>query len=554
MKKINQLSIFFLITGLLLAGCKKIDRLPETEITDPNFWNTEADLMNAANRLYQQLPGDWIDNRADDAVNTAPNSVSTGNRPVPNTSPDWTDRYAEIFTANNILEKAVKAQVTDAVRNRYFAEARFFRAYSYFKLLKTYGDVPLLLKTLLVNSPELLMPRTPRKDVVQQIYDDLDFAALWLPKRSDAAILAAQYGRVTKSAAWALKARVGLYEGTRGKFHATLSDWQSHLNIAIAAATNVMGEGHALYSNYGNLFTQTGEGPTNLENIFVKIYGVSNANLLLGHNHSRNLENGQLAPTRNLLRQYLYSDGLPAFNVDGTTASATRSPLFVAETNETSYNTILDNRDPRVGFSYFRAGDVAYQGPWIPKTSLGIRTAIAPKKGFSTVDQAITNAATTDRILIRYAEVLLIYAEAKYELNSAISDADLNLTINALRARVGFAPKLTNAFVTANNLSMREEIRRERSVELAMEGFRYDDLIRWKTAENVLPKDLLGAKYITAEWVGTLQSSLNLNADKILIVEPASTRTFRVDRDYLYPVPINEISLSGGNVTQNPNW
>jgi hypothetical protein len=113
--------------------------------------------------------------------------------------------------------------------------------------------------------------------------------------------------------------------------------------------------------------------------------------------------------------------------------------------------------------SYFRAGEVAYQGPWIPKTSLGIRTAIAPKKMFNTIDQNIVNAGTVDRILIRYAEVLLIYAEAKYELNGTISDADLNLTVNALRTRVAFAPKLTNAFVTTNNLSMRDEIRRERT-------------------------------------------------------------------------------------------
>ncbi|MDB5199332.1 MAG: RagB/SusD domain protein [Chitinophagaceae bacterium] len=552
MKQLKQLSIYILTAGLLITGCKKIDRLPETQITDPNFWNTETDLMNAANRLYEQLDGDWIDNRADDAVNTSPDLISTGNRSVPNTSADWNDRYDEIFTANNILEKGGKAQVTDAIRNRYFAEARFFRAYAYFKLLKIYGDVPLLLKTLLVNSPELLMARTPRADVIQQIYDDLDFAALWLPRRVD--LPAAQWGRVTKSSAWALKARAALYEGTRGKFHGTVANWQSHLTIAIAAATNVMGEGHTLFPNYGGLFVQAGEGPTNTENIFVKIYGVSNANLLLGHNQSRNLENGQLAPTRNLVRQYLYSDGLPAFNVDGTTPSATRSPLFVPEANETSYNTILDNRDARVAFTYFRAGEVAYQGPWIPKTSLGIRTAIAPKKGFNTIDQTITNAATVDRILIRYAEVLLIYAEAKFELNGTISDADLNLTVNALRTRAGFNKFLTNAFVTTNNLSMREEIRRERTVELAMEGFRYDDLIRWKTAETVLPQTLLGAKFIPAEWVGTVQTSLNLNADKVLIVEPAANRHFQINRDYLYPVPLHEISLSSGNVTQNPNW
>jgi hypothetical protein len=91
-------------------------------------------------------------------------------------------------------------------------------------------------------------------------------------------------------------------------------------------------------------------------------------------------------------------------------------------------------------------------------------------------------------------------------------------------------------------------------VELAMEGFRYDDIVRWKLAEIVLPKELLGAKFIAAEWVGTNQNSLNLNADKVLIVETAATRNFRIDRDYLYPVPINEITLSGGHVVQNPNW
>jgi len=551
MKKFKRLSRYILIISLLFSSCK-IDRTPETKFSDTDFWNTETDLMNACNRLYQQLPADWIDNRADDAVNTAPNSVSTGNRSAPATSSDWNDRYNEIFTANNILEKGGKAQVSDAIRNRYFAEARFFRAYAYFKLVKLYGDVPLLLKTLLVTSPELTMARTPRADVVKQVYDDLDFAAQWLPRRVD--LLAAQWGRVTKSTAWALKARMALYEGTRGKFHGTLANWQDHLNIAITAATNVMGEGHTLFSNYNGLFIQAGEGQANTENIFVKIYGVSNANLILGHNQSRNMENGQLAPTRNLLREYLYSDGLPAFNVDGVTPSATRSPLFIAEGSEPSYNTILDNRDPRVGMSYFRAGDVAYQGPWIPKTSLGIRTAIAPKKMFNTIDQNIVNAGTVDRILIRYAEVLLIYAEAKYELNGSISDADLNLTINALRTRVGFAPKLTNAFVTTNNLNMREEIRRERTVELALEGFRYDDIIRWKTAETVLPQTLYGAKFIAAEWVGTSQASLNLNSDNVLIVEPASTRSFKVNRDYLYPVPINEIALSNGNVVQNPNW
>jgi hypothetical protein len=553
MKKINQLFAFLFFLVLLFSSCKKIDRFPETEFSDADFWNTENDLINASNRLYQELDGDWIDNRADDATNQGgPNEISTGNRSVPNTSGDWNDRYDEIFTANNIIEKGPRAKVTDAIKNRYIAEAKFFRAYAYFKLLRIYGDVPLVLKTLGINSPELYMGRTPRAEVVQAIYDDLDNAAQWLPKRAD--LPAAQYGRVTRSTAWALKARVGLYEGTRAKFHNnTAVNWQNHLTLAIAAAQSVMGEGHTLYSNYGNLFNQTGEGPTNTENILVKIYGISNANVILAHNNSRDLENGRMAPTRNLLRQYLYSDGLPAWNIDNT-PSATRSTHFVIESNEPSYNTILDNRDPRVAFTFFRAGDVAYQGPWVPRTSLGSRTAYAPKKGFSVIDQTINGAGTTDRLLIRYAEVLLIYAEAKFELNGNISDVDLNLSVNALRTRVGFAPKLTNAFVTTNNLSMRDEIRRERTVELALEGFRYDDLIRWKIAEALLPKDLLGAKFIASEWVGTNGNSLNLNSDQVLITEPDASRHFRADRDYLYPVPVHEITTSGGTVVQNPNW
>ena len=550
MKRYNILLIVVLFITSFTIGCKKLDRTPESEFSDLDFWNTEADLMNAANRMYQQLIGYSIDNRADDNVNQSGlNTVSNGNRGVPGTSDDWRVPYQQIFTANNILEKGVKAQVTDAIKNRYFAEARFFRAYAYFALVQKYGDVPLVLKTLETTSPELAMPRSPRATVVQAIYDDLDFAATWLPTR--AALAAAQYGRVTKSAAWALKARVGLNEGTRGKFFGT-ADYQKDLQIAVDASALVMGQGHTLFASYQGTFTHDGEGPTNTENIFVKLYGLTAA-LGLTHNTSRDLENGRIAPTRNLIRQFLYKDGLPAYNTDNT-PSAIRSPFFVNEKDEPSYNTILDNRDPRINTLVYRAGEQSYQRPWVPGTSLGSRSAFAAKKGFNAADWTTNNNSTVHKQLIRYAEVLLINAEAKYELNGSISDADLNTTINVIRTRAGLTVKLTNAFVTTNALSMREEIRRERTVELALEGFRYGDLLRWKTAETVMPKPLLGAKFNAAEWVGTIASSLNLNADGILVVEDASKRTFSASRDYLYPVPLQEISLSGNNVTQNPGW
>lgn len=550
MKTYNIVLIAVLLIISLGMGCKKLDRLPESEFSDVEFWNTENDLSNAANRMYEQLVGFSIDNRADDNVNQSGlNTVSNGNRGVPGTSDDWSRPYAQIFTANNILEKGGKAQVTDAVKNRYFAEARFFRAYAYYSLVLKYGDVPLVLKTLETNSPELSMPRTARAAVIKAIYDDLDFAAAWLPAR--AVLPAAQYGRVTKSAAWALKARVGLNEGTRGKFFGT-ADYQKDLQVAIDASALVMGQGHTLFGNYQGMFTHDGEGAANTENIFVKLYGLTAA-LGLTHNTSRDLENGRIAPTRNLIRMFLYKDGLPAFNTDNT-ASATKSPFFVNEKDETSYNTVLDNRDPRISTLVYRSGEQSYQRPWIPGTSLGSRSAYAGKKGFNAADWTLNNGATVHKVLIRYAEVLLINAEAKFELSGTISDADLNLTINLLRTRAGLTVKLTNVFVTANNLSMREEIRRERTVELSLEGFRYDDLMRWKIAETVMPKALLGARFNAVEWVGTNASSLNLNADGVLVVEDAGKRTFSTARDYLYPVPLQEITLSGNNVIQNPGW
>ena len=549
MKKLN-LSIAILAASILLTCCNKLDLNPESDINDNDFWNTETDLTNACNRLYETLQGNWIDNRGDDNLNQGANSTSNGAWVIPNTNDEWTNRYKDIRTANNILEKGIKAKVTDAVKNRYFAEARFFRAYSYFLLVQKYGEVPLVLRTLDKNSEELTSARAPRADVMKVIYEDLDYAAVWLPAR--ASLAATQWGRVMKSTALGMKARVALYEGTREKFRGE-GGWQAQLQAAVDAANQAMTQGHTLFADYTKLFVHDGEGAANKENIFVKLYGVTNTNIILGHNFSRDLENGRIAITRNLIRQYLYTDGLPAYNTDNTPVS-TPSPLFVPEANETAYNTILDNRDPRLATTVFRNGETAYKGPWIPTLTTGSRTGFASKKGFNIEDWTINTGATTDRILMRYAEILLILAEAKFELTESISDADLNLTVNALRTRAGMTVKLTNAFVAANNLSMREEIRRERTVELGLEGFRYDDLIRWKTAETVLPKEILGAKFILADWPGTSAANVKVNGDNVIVAEAASTRRFQANRDYLYPVPLNEISTSGDNVSQNPNW
>ena len=159
-----------------------------------------------------------------------------------------------------------------------------------------------------------------------------------------------------------------------------------------------------------------------------------------------------------------------------------------------------------------------------------------------------------DLPVIRYAEVLLISAEALFEKNGSITDAQLDLTINKLRVRSGVA-KLSNAFVTSNGLDMRTEIRRERNIELFKEQQRWDDIRRWKTAETELPQPLRGVL-----WVGTYTTSpeyanvkVTLDAGGYTVIEPASKRTFDPDKNYLMPLPTRQL-LINPKLEQNPGW
>jgi hypothetical protein len=158
----------------------------------------------------------------------------------------------------------------------------------------------------------------------------------------------------------------------------------------------------------------------------------------------------------------------------------------------------------------------------------------------------------------RYGEVLLILAEALFERDGVISDADLTRTINLLRGRVGM-PALNNAFVTSNGLDMLTEIRRERTVELAFEGFRREDLRRWKTADTEMPQALRGVKFVGTEYA-TRDTSVHAGRDVqvdpggFIVAEPAAARHFLVPKHYLDPIPLQQVQLSHGTLTQNPGW
>lgn len=553
----NRIFGFSLLTAILIpmASCS-LNMEPESTMTDAAYWKTEGDLRGACNRFYEQMNGNndlgtgfSHDYRSDELSNKGTaNSISAGSWTIPSTDGAWTDAYWRIFIANNILEKAPKADVSEEVLNKYLAEARFFRAFFYFELVKKYGDVPLLLKAINdTKDPDIMMPRTPRAEVIAQVYDDLEFAVKWLPDIDHTD----KWGRASSDAALAMIVRVGLYEGTHAKFHNTGIDSKANLKKSIEAAEKIIASGRfELYPDFSGLFQLEAEGRGNKENIFIKEYGPNGA-ATTTHGNSRAMEN-TVALTRNMVDLFLYADGLPR----------EKSPLTVSP--ETSYDDIFTDRDPRLAMTIYRIDEEAYKGAFKP---FGFVTGYSLKKGFSLEQWNTNHKEYVDKMIIRYAEVLLSYAEALYEYNDQISDSQLDMTVNAVRRRAGMPAMLTNAFIAQNGLDMREEIRRERTVEFIDENKRYDDIIRWKIAEKVLPVDMIGAKFTDEagrqreDYASYLTEGGMVNGkvrygseDDMYVIEFAEDRRFDPAKDYLYPVPLYEIAQSGNAVTQNPGW
>jgi len=599
---------FVILFAMVLASCDSmLDVTPKTDLTDVNFWLTETHFKGASNMLYNQLPNKGWDGRADDQINRgfSGQDISSGRWTIPTTSGNWTDPYRRIANANNIIENAPNSPVAERIRNRYLGEALFFRAWWHFDLVCKYGDVPMVLKTFKeTQDPDLKMGRTPREEVIQQCYDDLDEAVKYLPTRADLHNINHEIDRcrATRSAALALKVRIGLHEGTMGKNHNLNNNWQAHLDVSIKAFEDLKLEGHQLYTgdvtggvnrSYLGMMLEE-RNSVNLETIFRKPHGPNGTAGSAYSNTSYSTEcQENWAITRSIIDMYLYADGLPG----------AKSSYYLSARDEVSYNSVfgfeydIDTnngrvsnehpRDPRLALSFWRQGDpddettVTVSGLQIAwrmrrgetfnhyyNTSRQI-DGYHPKKGHVGAFSA-GNSDTNDHILMRWGEMLISYAEALYEKNGSITDAQLEETVNALRARVGFDAKLTNAFASANGLDMREEIRRERTVELLLENRRYNDIIRWKIAETVLPKAVVGFHYFPTEARepatvtavaaactdadGKLNGVFVYDAPNMWVFEQASARTFNPQRDYYYPIPTNEIAKSDGNIKQNPNW
>jgi hypothetical protein len=260
--------------------------------------------------------------------------------------------------------------------------------------------------------------------------------------------------------------------------------------------------------------------------------------------------NNAIWVTRKFANMYLCNDGLPI----------EKSPKFQGYALKTSEFTNRDNRMQYTllvpGSRYFNNVSTNCRIAWdATDISRGIlynptSNSCYNNQKWASERLVADNYEGYDYPIIRLAEVLLNYAEAVYERDDAITDADLDLSLNKVRNRVNKTmPKLSNALVNINGLSMREEIRRERTIELYLEGFRIDDLKRWKKAETEMPKDLLGIKWQGTEYQ-TAIFSFPKDAEGCIIIE--SGRSW-LDKNYLYPLPIDQLQLNP-KLGQNPGW
>ncbi|CAL1516442.1 RagB/SusD family nutrient uptake outer membrane protein [Chitinophaga sp. MM2321] len=544
---------------LLLGGCQKsLNLTPKDQISDASFWQRPEDFELAATDFYyglREVPSTgsnnadtrYVDNNADISFGSGANAVSNGSFLPQATSPIWDIAYKQIRGTNYLLAKAQESGLGTAL-DRWVGEALFFRAYNYYRLLLAFGGVPKIDKVLEVTSPELYTPKASQKEIMDFLLGDLESAIDKLPKQSD--LGEAEIGRVTQGAALALRARAALYMGTWARYH-NEGDAAKYIDIAIDAADKVITSGeYGLYEgkgadSYKYLFIL--QGDDSREVILARRYYANR----ITHNWTRELWFNAMVPTKNLADMYLSKDGLPT----------TKSSLFQGYSTLTSE---FQDRDPRMAMTFIVPGSTIFfeGGIWQPTFpgftgTNATRTGYMLRKFLDETIEAATFLGAYDFKEFRYGEVLLILAEALYEKNGAILDQDLNRTINVLRKRVNM-PALTNAFVSANGLNMLDEIRRERTVELAFEGFRRDDLRRWKTAETTMPQAIRGVKFTGTAYqqrypdlrIGT---DIQVDNNGFIIAEPAASRHF-LPKHYLDPLPLQQIQLSHQTLVQNTGW
>lgn len=571
--------ITMLICLVSLVSCEDfLTRVPKDELTPESYFTTETECRLYTNEFYTMFPGggDIYSEDTDYIIPLGLSAEVIGNRQVPATAGSW--NWDKLRDINFFIQHSGQCR-DEAVREQYVGLARFFRAYFYFEKVKRYGDVPWVDIPLDADDKTLYKGRDDRKVVMQHILEDIDYAIDKLPS-------AKNVYTVTKWTALALKSRIFLFEGTFRKYHG-LGEWEDCLREAASAAeTFVRTSGYTLYSEgetpYRDLFTLLNSDRTEI--ILSRAYTAT-----LGLVHDSNgrytsISMGRPGLARDVVNMYLMKDGTRFTDRPGYAAMDFRQETM--------------DRDPRLAQTirtpgYMRIGGKTALAPNMAATMTGYQ--IIKYVGEEKYDAY--ESSENDLPLFRTAEVYLNLAEAKAELGT-LTQTDLDATVNLLRRRAGMTamldmdaansspdpylldPVTGYTGVDGANQGVILEIRRERTVELIAEGFRYWDIMRWRagkrferpfygmyfpgageydldgngTIDYVIYEGAKPAEQEGIVYVSLAEANLSEGTKGYITCHGDIARKWDENKDYLYPIPTKDIVLTGGIIRQNPNW
>jgi hypothetical protein len=603
------------LLGSSLLGCKKLDQTPLDKLSEGTTFVNEFGFQSFAWQFYSVFPAydnyGYITNDANsDALATsefgAQSPWISQLKTIPNEDGNYNDAYARLRSINIMLANIDKSPLSDVAKNHWRAVCYFFRAYNYINLINLYADVPYVDHLLTEVDPDLYMPRTPREIIANNILSDLNYAVANLRDKNNGAYIKGS-NAVTPDAALALISRFGLREGTWRKYHKEVApsplttDASVFLKASADASKKLMDMYPNLAKSYDLDFNSDDLGSVDGIIMYKSYGGTTASNVGQSFTVMQMNREGRLDLTKAAIDQYLCTDGQTRFT----------SPLFVGDKNQydefrnrdirlyytvpppyrvvingqtsTSYTLTNDPRD----VSYFslmeRISDNLHKT--LPVTTGGLPgnatiIGISPNFYQENLDAQGTNLQNTftgyrlykyannigstgiakwsDAPIFRLGEVLVNYAEAMFELGQ-FSQAIADQTINKTRARGEVAPlnigNIPNDPSRDTNVDpVLWEIRRERNIELMGEGFRFDDLRRWKKMEYATKVKLgmyvkKGSNYIKSDSSLPIQGGGN---EGYISYEPVPPANFP-EYYYLYPIPTQEI-VKNNKIIQNPNW
>lgn len=488
MKKYHISLTLFL---LFLTACNDdfMNRFPEAEFSAENFFNTTNDLKLYTNTYYESITPEFFDYVSDNCFSFAQassqNDLIRGSITAETVSGWGKGTWGELRKYNFFLDNVYKTKGEKNVINHYIGITRLQRAVWYYSMVKDYNDVPWYSNAMTDTDVELLYKsRYPRTLVVDSIMEDLEFAVRHISE---------DIGNRTQFSKWyaaAMMARICLHEGTFRKYHDELNLQNTanfFLNKAVEAAEIIMNSGKfsidktgGKYKAYQQLFANNNLSKSP-EMILYKDYDLEAS---VVHGAARFTFDWVTNYSRSLMESYQY------ITPEGKAIPFSTIPGY----DKKQFTEVFANRDPRLSQTFMYPGFVRpdQSQPSRPNLNLGGYPVI--KFMPLTPDQIGSFSQYTDLPIVRYAEILLIYAESKAEL-AQITQADLDKTINKIRNRIELPPLIIGEIIEDPNLikqypNINEnkvllEIRRERRIELVSENFRWDDLMRWKAGHLI---------------------------------------------------------------------